>query len=177
VQQMTAQLDVCVAEEKVQDCKRLLHTLKGLAATLGAQTLSTEIEQAEIALLKTLQPPYPLREVARQAGKAILAKLPALQYLLLTLASSLTVLQSSKGVSAVPEALRQALERLQPLLVAGDLEAMNAMAEINHLFSHEAKLSLEPLQEAMTDMDFEAALNCCRALLVSSSDGHNTMQP
>jgi CheY-like chemotaxis protein/HPt (histidine-containing phosphotransfer) domain-containing protein/anti-sigma regulatory factor (Ser/Thr protein kinase) len=175
VQEMTSQLDDCVAGHKVQDCKRLLHTLKGLAATLGAKTLSTEIEHAEKTLLETQHPPYPLKEVARQTGKAIKAKLPALQHLNSTLAKSLTC-QRSYDLPEMSEALRRALEKLETLLAADDLEAMNALAEIDHLYFPTTNPTLELLQEAMTDMNFEAALNCCRALLVSSSDDRKAIQ-
>jgi hypothetical protein len=94
-----------------------------------------------------------------------------------TLVKSLASHRSSYGLPEMSEVLRRALEKLETLLVAGDLEAMNALAEIDHLYLPAANPTLESLIEAMTDMNFEAALNCCRALLVSSSDGRNTMQP
>ena len=175
VQEMLIQLNQSVAQEKVQDCKRLLHTLKGLAATLGAQALSAEIELAEKTLLETQHPPYPLKEVTLQAGKAIIAKLPALQFLCSTMANRLTVPKGKNGTPELPEALQRALDKLETLLVAGNLEAMNAMAEVDHLCAPTAHPNLELLQVAMTDMNFEAALEYCRALLDNRSDGRNTL--
>jgi signal transduction histidine kinase/DNA-binding NarL/FixJ family response regulator/HPt (histidine-containing phosphotransfer) domain-containing protein len=167
---LTTQLDECVVRGNVPDCKRLLHTLKGLAATLGAQSLSSEIAQAENTLLQTQHAPFPLRDVARQTTKAIHATLPALQNLLAALVKGHSIQESIIALPEMQRAMRQALEKLTVLLVAGDLEAMNAMAEIDQLYAPTAKQSLEPLHIAMADMNFEVALKHCQALLDSSKE-------
>ena len=63
-------------------------------------------------------------------------------------------------------AWRAALQNLAQLLEQADMEAMNAMAELEQNFAEAFGAQLEPLQVAMADMDFERALAQCRLLLL-----------
>ena len=66
-------------DNNLDDAVRLLHTLKGLAATMGATELSTAAASAEQAILKSTGDQHAL--IYNQASTAIVRALPGLQAL------------------------------------------------------------------------------------------------
>ena len=148
--------------------KRLLHTLKGLAATLGAMALSNEAASAE--KIMTASPSAELvLTTADQAGSAIAKALPGLQALLAALQQDHSQSTDSANAGAAHSldrpALLAALQAMQRLLETSDMESMNTMAELQQQFGESLGDEIVELEAAMADLDFDAALPLCKALL------------
>ncbi|MEI8159197.1 MAG: response regulator, partial [Burkholderiales bacterium] len=134
------------------DAKRLLHTLKGLAATLGAMALSAEAATAEKVLAASPGADQALTST-HQACAAIHSALPGLQALLEALQQDHANAAGGDSVSAAPSldrpALLAALEAMMQLLRADDMEAMNAMAELQQQFGEALGEEVAALEAAM----------------------------
>ena len=103
--------------------------------------------------------------VVQQASWAVVHTLPPLQGLLDVLQAHQSRNPARGAVAAInPETLRDALHQLATLLETADMEAMNAMARLEDTFADALGPSLEPLQAAMADLNFAAALVHCKAL-------------
>jgi len=150
------------------DAKRLLHTLKGLAATLGVTLLASETAGAEKSMA-----PKPTREQALSAGahacQFIEAALPGLLALLEVLQQdhAVTAGRDQAGSSAPPldrPALLKALQSMAQLLQACDMESVHAMAQLQQQFGAASGEELEAMEAAIADLAFERALPLCHAL-------------
>ena len=149
------------------DARRLLHTLKGLAATLGAMVLSNEAASAE--KIMTASPSAKLvLATAEQAGSAIASALPGLQALLAALQRDQpqATEHANGGVahSLDRPALLAALQSMEQLLETSDLESMNTMAELQQQFGAALGDDIAELEAAMADLDFDTALPLCKSL-------------
>jgi PAS domain S-box-containing protein len=152
------------------EAKRLLHTLKGLAATLGAMELSRAAAHAEKAMGLSTSDDHTSDDLVstsiNQACHAIANALPSLQALLEALHKD--ALSANAGADApsldVP-ALVRALQEMGQLLEAEDMESMNAMATLQQQFGEALAENLSALEAAMSDLDFVSALPHCNALL------------
>jgi len=148
------------------DAKRVLHTLKGLAATMGAGALAAEAAIAEKAMagVPTLEQCLAATD---QACNAIILALPGLKVLLAALEHD-HALADESGVGATMmldrPALVNALLAMEPLLKAYDMESMNAMGQLQQLFGEALGDEIEPLEAAMADLEFDKALPLCIAL-------------
>jgi CheY-like chemotaxis protein len=170
---MPAQLRDCALQANTESAKRLLHTLKGLAATLGATPLSVQAARGEKQLVSEPHSPTDtevLAEVCEQACTAIGQAHGGLQKLLDALQQTHAELANTSPVASTPvdtTALLSALQAMEQLLRGGDMEAMQAMAELEQQHGDALGERLGALQEAMSDMDFERALVECQHLMAS----------
>ncbi|MBL8312134.1 MAG: response regulator [Rubrivivax sp.] len=156
---------------------RWLHTLRGVAGTLGAVELAREAGLAEKILApRTAELAGPgeaqradpgidvdARQALDQARAALSAALPRLAALHQALADPPASQPSLPGVHGVA-ATREALRGLAVLLQNGDMSAMEALAALER--DHGVALGdrLAPLAESVLDLDFARALACCHAL-------------
>jgi two-component system sensor histidine kinase/response regulator len=167
--ELPLQLRAQVAQGEVAPVQHLLHALKGLAATVGADGLAAHFAAEEKALADdpALQS---LTRIAAQVEAAVADALPGL-------AGLLTVLQlkAQPGVpsavsAAGPLDLGTALQSLAGLLQRADMAATDAM---EHLWSRFGTLpghSLLPLREAVCELDFDRAAALCQALILHKAD-------
>ncbi len=154
----------------------LLHTLKGLAATLGASVLCAEAAQAERLLAGADTPAVAAAATARVCF-AITAASPGLAALLQALqdaetapavqargAAELSVADPAASAPPAhdPDALRLAMVSLSHLLAEFDMDAMAAMAALKQQFGGRLGLQLQPMEEAINALDFVRALSLCR---------------
>jgi CheY-like chemotaxis protein/HPt (histidine-containing phosphotransfer) domain-containing protein len=166
-----AQLQACAQNGNAHDCTRQLHTLKGLAATLGVVQLSQEAAAAQKAM-QARSDVSSMAVVVQQASWAVVHALPSLQHLLELLQAHHNRNSGRNAVAAIDTvALREALSQLSTLLEAADMEAMNAMAKLEDAFADALGHRLEPLQAAMVDLNFAAALAHCKALQAHDTIG------
>ncbi len=103
---------------------RLLHTLKGTAATIGADALAQAAQAAETALA---QPPQDALHEEQLLGACEALLDPLVAALRQALASGTTASPApatAAPAAADPAALRRLLERLQTLLAQDDADAM-----------------------------------------------------
>jgi two-component system sensor histidine kinase/response regulator len=142
---------------------RLLHTIKGLAATLGVQDLSQVAGQAERQLGAAGTPFEPWLDRVQAA----------VQRAQRDLANLLRELDDSADRAApvagaeLPDAeeWRAGLIELSALLRAADMQALEQHARLRQsLAAHLSEEAMRPLDEAMAALDFEQALACCHAL-------------
>ena len=143
---------------------RALHTLKGLAATVGAQALSREAAALELLCKSTLTPADQLAVRSRLDAAVALATdrlQPALQQYLGAVAGSPDSLAPALGSAAA----RQNLVLLRALLARSDMQAL----EVFELLRPSAYATLGPpweaLHTALNALAFGDALVACDTLL------------
>jgi PAS domain S-box-containing protein len=165
---MPAQLQAQLDAGKKQEAVALLHTLKGLAGTLGATELAAAAADAEKRLAHPLEVGSK-RAVGVAMGQFMKQAAPGFSRLL-------HALQSHGGAApaALPEAfdaqgLSVALHRLNTHLRNADMAATAAMMDIEHHFGAAAsELPGEPLTSldaAIQALDFERALGLSLQLI------------
>jgi two-component system sensor histidine kinase/response regulator len=152
------QVRVALDHGQVADAERVAHTLKGLAASLGAQNLCQEAGELEYRLQtpgeQPLEPCLAQTEAELDALVAALRALPGL------------LLQGPVEVSAVLSPAQRAqvhgvVQTLQQMLEQDDSEAANLWQA--HAPDLRAVLQrAEALEQAITGYDFEAALKLLR---------------
>jgi HPt (histidine-containing phosphotransfer) domain-containing protein len=157
------------SDSTTADVKRVLHTLKGLAATLGARALAAEAATAEKA--NATSPSAEQAAVSvNQACTAIHSALPGLQALLEALQQDHHNANAAVGGAANiadsldRSALVAALAAMEQLLRADDMDAMNAMAELQQQFGESLGEEFTALEAAMADLEFDRALPLCEEL-------------
>jgi HPt (histidine-containing phosphotransfer) domain-containing protein len=146
---------------------RQLHTLKGLAATAGIVQLAEVARQSESQF--KLNDPEAHRATIVNVRRAIGKHLPPLDALLVLLQAQLLGNAGTNPDGLQPKQRRACIEGLQHLreqLAIEDYNAMNTLAHIQKDFASAISDELEPLQEAMAQLDFEEALQKCQLLIV-----------
>ncbi len=141
----------------------LLHGFKGLAGTIGAERLAQMARHGE--------------ELLRDSGRLELQFIDELELQMnrscKALLETATQLEAALGPAPSPErntldvaAARTGLKALAVLLGASDLEALDALETLRR--QHGASLDpalLEALDEAVAELNFSAASQCCAKLL------------
>jgi len=155
------QLDALMKAQDYAGAGRLLHTIKGLSLTVGAQHLSQVCRTAE-QTLKTTPDDSELRNLVSRAIDSTTA--------------TLRVLQASLGSHPAPDAqtprttletpkLLQGLQQLHLLLRNSDMQAVEVFAQLRHQPSPAETPAWQALQSAMMALDFAQALTHCEALI------------
>ncbi|MEW6695327.1 MAG: PAS domain S-box protein [Pseudomonadota bacterium] len=163
----------------------LLHTLKGTAGTVGATALAARAAEAERAVKAQLGDagaaapaagPVPAwwpaldaeLDASEQALRRVLATLEAHGWIAPQDAAPV-----AEGADADPARWRETLQRLDGLLAASDMQAL----EVHDQLLAEPALAQDarwaPLHQAMEALDFEAARTAVRALLDAAESGAN----
>ncbi|OBS31746.1 hypothetical protein A9O67_12265 [Tepidimonas fonticaldi] len=175
--QLQAQLDAG-ADERLA---ALLHTLKGTAGTVGAVRLAERAAEAERAVKAQLGDPAAARaplppwwpalaeelECSEQALRRVLAELQARGLV----EAPPEEAGPQAAADADPARWRETLQRLQDLLAASDMEAL----EVHDALLAEPAVAQDErwaaLHRAMEAMDFEAAQAAVQALLRAAQAG------
>jgi HPt (histidine-containing phosphotransfer) domain-containing protein len=168
-----ARLAAQIERGETAEVAREFHTLKGLAATLGADALASAAADAERAFAAgqadggaaQAQPPLPAMLAAMSAAEAALRSLGQALDASLAAAADPKVTQPplealadnpAAGASALP-----ALNELQHLLAQSDLGAVDAVQRLRAQHAALAGPRLDALVEAVDDLDFATALTQC----------------
>ena len=178
---LPAQLHADQFAGDVPSAKRALHTLKGLAATLGVEALAAVAAQGETQL-KGSAANAGLSAVVARTNTAIALASPPLDTLLKALLMALAASPSAPPTmttSATPipippldtTALAQALDALADKLRNFDMDAVQLMNPIKQNFGAAlvtlgapGAQTLDALQAAIDRLDFEQALRLCQTL-------------
>ena len=144
---------------------RLLHTLKGLSATVGASDLAGVAKQIE-GVLKTDDASLThdalrgsLRDAVQRAEQTMgdiaerYAKAPQ------------TPAPGRAAAAPDPTALRSQLSELRELLNHSDMRALEVYAGLRDALGQSAPSSLKALDSALADFDFPHGAACCDAWL------------
>ena len=168
--------------ERLAEARRALHTHKGLAATLGARALARHAAEAERALAGE-RTAVSSAAVLSDFAAALLDARPRLQALADVLADArpdarpdapaiapVPGLGDAAGadgtaMAADPAALREALSELARLLSDADMDALAALERLREAHAPRLAHRLEPLDDAVMELDFERALQSCRMLM------------
>ena len=145
-----------------------MHTIKGVAATLGLKTLAEAASQAEAALVtpQTAEQQAALAEALRQATASALQ---AATYLNDALVQAAPLLDSPAPASAGSAAdLRKALDELVGLLGAADMRAVDVFEQLQLAHAGPLHSALQPLGDAIAELDFDRALTLCKPFLSES---------
>ncbi len=149
-----------IAGSEPDEAHRLVHTLKGLAATIGAASLRDVAARLEAAI-ETRQPALALETVRAETSLCLQALLAAL-----------TAALPPEDVLVLPETvdtgvLFAACASLQGALEAGNFEAQAVLLHHQPLFSHAFGPLMPPLRQRVGDFDFEGALVALREAMAS----------
>ena len=143
---------------------RVLHTVKGVAATLGADALAAEAARGE-TVVQRASTPAAVRQALAAAGAAIEAAGPVLQDLLDTLLPAGPALPASPAAEIDRPALRRGLHHLAALLRNSDMGAMEALSGLQGRFAGTLGERFRALDAAVAGLDFDPALRHCTQLL------------
>jgi HPt (histidine-containing phosphotransfer) domain-containing protein len=164
--ELPSKLQSLLAQEDGADARRLLHTLKGVAATLGASTLSMEAAKAEQQLTGATARDEQAG-IADRAGAAIMAARPGLTALLeaLIAADQPRPAPGSAPSSAIDaQALQKALQSMAAQLRDADMAATDTMEQLQRQFGAQLGQQLQPLEDAVAELQFDRALQLCNEL-------------
>jgi two-component system sensor histidine kinase/response regulator len=169
---MPTQLSAYVAQGEGESALRLLHSLKGLAATMSATALAAAAARSEEQLAAGPAPDA-AAAIAGEAAAAIAAAGPGLAALL----QALQAADAPNAAPPTPAALLDAGTALTALramtgqLQNADMAATKAMAELQRQFGGPLRRQLLPINDAIGALDFEHALRLCDGLINELTDG------
>ncbi len=172
-------LRALLAQRDTGDAARALHSLKGLAATLGAMRLSAAAAQSETQLV-TSQAADAAQRAVEHACEAIAAARPGMGELWLALqsepdsggpSSPAATPATAEGDPRVRAAAHESLRRLARLLGESDMEALRAMDALRRDFGTVFGDALNPLDQATQALAFVRARQLCRELEQATLEG------
>jgi CheY-like chemotaxis protein len=140
-----------VAANNQDQAIRLAHTLKGLAANLGARAVNATVTELERALRDTLDPAAVEPYLAR-----VVAELTPLLAELRTLHTPGAVKEDMHVSSSGLVAPREVMSKLAAMLKAGDVESNECLAALLHQWPGIAP-RLEAVRKLASDYRFEEA--------------------
>ncbi len=160
LQTLPAELAAGAANADAQGVARALHTLKGVAATLGAGALAEQAALGERQLLGT-GGVASVQTVVDTTSACINAAVPAL--------SSLLQAMDGEAPAAVGKVERQQVQQdlhlLAELLRNSDMAATQALTGLRGQFDGALGERFKTLDQAVANLDFDAALPHCTELL------------
>ena len=163
LQAMPSQLATLLHQNKRVEAARLMHTFKGVAATLGVRALARATGDAESRIASATAPDPLDGLVARIEAQAATA-LAALAPLAAALGATLNAAPPAPQPAFDARTLRHQLGELAGLLNQADMRALEMHAQLQSQAAH-LKQALQPLDEAMAALDFAQAAAHCRSLI------------
>ncbi len=160
------QLQTYLDQGDTSDATRLLHTLKGLAATAGATPLQQVAAEME-GLMKNAPLPANASALVQRLETAVRTTLqdllPALQQYPLASAdpANAPVARSHLG----RDQFVADVAALRSLLLHSDMLALDHFAQLRLNHADQLGPTLEPLEVALSNLDFERAAVLCDSLL------------
>ena len=160
---MPGQLSANEAPARRQAALKSLHTLKGLAATVGATGLAAEAAAAERRMADAARPEAASAVLAHVcdvivgAGPGLAGLLQAMEFAQAPDTAPATTLDAP--------ALRSALQALARLLAGADMAATDAMEALKRQFGGALGVRLQAMDEAIDALEFDRALGLCNAWL------------
>ncbi len=163
-ERLAARLQCLPVEGEAGQAARTLHTLKGLAATLGIAALAKTAAQAEQRVVAG-RPATDAGPACIGVGAALAAALPALTTLALRLDDQGTDAAPAPGLHDDGAALHAGLAELATLLEQSDMRATELTPALRRQAGATFGPLLAELDDAVGALDFERAAPLCRQLL------------
>jgi CheY-like chemotaxis protein len=158
LQEVVPRLDALRAANDAPNLVRELHSLKGLAATLGVLSLSRCAANAERAALASDALSQGLLDAL---GAEITLAIPCLQ----AIAAQMGTPSPAPVTQGTSASLRSQLQTLLDALQKSDMTAMDLHANLRRQIGNELQPWFEPLDTAMAALDFQAAAAACTTML------------
>jgi len=164
------QLQGLLAANDVEQVARVLHTLKGLSATVGARHLSAVAAKLEQRAKEGVAA-HDHAALMQEVNAAVDATAQSLQPVLQRYGPVQTVATEKPGAATALDRAQLALdlEALMALLQASDMVALDAHARLRQFHAASIGLVMDPLNAAMAALDFETALAHCKTLLLETA--------
>jgi signal transduction histidine kinase/CheY-like chemotaxis protein/CHASE3 domain sensor protein len=160
-------LDQHILHEEKDDTARLLHTLKGIAGTIGADSLARLVVSME-EQLKQADHLAVLRPLTKQLSLLIQTSSQELRAfsdsLHLTTANMSMTETSVSTKSLDKQALQEQLHQLNALMTDKNMRAMSVFLQIKTTFGAELGDHLVSLENAINQLDFPLALEKTKSL-------------
>ena len=153
-------LRALAAEGDAVQVSNLLHTIKGVAASLGADGVSAAAAAAEAQLAAV---PQGATQVVGPACTVVDAALGGLDSLLAALPDGVPT--SATADAREPAALVSGLQAIAHMLRHGDMAATDAIAQLQRGGDAAAAASLQPVADAIARLEFDRALRLCEDLI------------
>jgi PAS domain S-box-containing protein len=167
--EMPAQLADYVARGESEAALRLLHTLKGEAATLGATALSADAGRGETQLSED-----PAPAAAAATTQAACAAMVAAGLGLASLLQAMQVAEAPSEATGAPfnaASFLTALRVMSEQLRSADMAATDSMTDLQRQFGGTSGAQLRSLKDAVDTLDFERATQLCDDLIGELNDG------
>ncbi|MDH3209800.1 MAG: response regulator, partial [Burkholderiaceae bacterium] len=158
------QLATHLQQGQCLEARRLMHTIKGVAGTLGLKRLAVLAQEAELSLSDAPGAELQNRLIAdvRHAARVASADI-ARTVERLTASASMDPVPASSDLSNGAE-LGPLLDELTGLLGNSDMRAVDVYARLQPTYTALLGKCAQPLDEAMSMLDFQQALAHCQAL-------------
>ncbi|WP_168224839.1 CHASE domain-containing protein [Rhodoferax aquaticus] len=168
LQNVPAQLQAHIAQRDPTGLARDMHTLKGLAATLGADGLAHLAGRLEKESSATSDVATMVQQV-QSICEAIAQVTPALQALVQAWGTDATQAPAALAelTSTERAEILTLLKHLALQLADSDMEAMHTMALVQQRYSKHLGAAMAPLEAEMSALEFEAAILECETLICS----------
>jgi signal transduction histidine kinase/CheY-like chemotaxis protein len=155
------ELDQHIHRDEKDEAARLIHTLKGIASTIGADSLVKLVVSMEKQLKKTdnlagLAPlTHQLNLLIQTSCNELMAYCELLQG---TTKSPINTATSEQMIDLDKQALQAQLEQLQALMTDKNMRAMTVFSQLKTTFGVALGDQLIPLENAINQLDFPLAL-------------------
>ena len=154
-----------VSRNELLSASRLLHTFKGLSATLGATALAAEADQGEKNLAGGSTSNL-LGAVVNHISQTIAAALPLLRDPQAALEKARVPDAEALPISGLnPAALVTALQALDRQLLGANMAAIETLAGLTRQFGPALDQQLHELNEAVGVLNFERVSQLCQEII------------
>ena len=165
------QLAELVQQGRFSEAVGMMHTLKGLAATLGLGSLASLAKDAESAFGGAVAPER-CQSLIEQLRAAVGTAQQDIALIAQTLNPSVkpVIFQAEVGFDVGQKALdprqgfRRSLDELISLLRGADMRALEVFEKLQEAHAENLQEAAQPLDEALAALDFDLALSHCEAL-------------
>ncbi len=165
------QLSSHLQQSRFDEARHLLHTFKGLAATLGIQPLARLAADFE-ARLVSAQAPVDHGRLIEQFSQLVATTLRDISYIAAALREAGSRPEVTPPLAPVPDltvpddnsAVRESLQELAGLLRRADMRALEVFERLQQRRAVQPEEAMQPLDEAMAVLDFDEALVHCQTL-------------
>jgi HPt (histidine-containing phosphotransfer) domain-containing protein len=157
------QLEASLGSTDLTTAARLLHTLKGLSSTVGADHLAGVARQAELSVkaAKDANTPPDTATLLSELRAALSSTHSAMTQVATSFASEAAIAPAAPA-NAQEDVAK--LRNLLALLEASDMAATEVYEELRASYADSDSADFQRLRVAMDELDFDKAAKACRAL-------------
>lgn len=165
---MKVYLDKLLEQDNNLDAAKILHSIKGLAGTMGAKGLADTASELEKHCKNKA-----ILELGSIYDSAIQALMSSYEYSVRALNKQLheyTLMHSQSAAPAVVESsifvdVKKSLLELMPLLEANSMQSLDAIEALYSNLGQVERLRLQVVHDQINSLDFEAAIESIKLLL------------